>query len=109
MSVQRIPRPFRSDRRDLVQIISDEINRDSPDQRPGEPQIIEEYLPGSGRFSVTIIWERWQEVPTHERGAVIMDAYDMSARHGEVSNINATLGVTPEEAEKFGIKKALAV
>ena len=90
--------PGKTTRPDLVQDLEDALNK--PD-RQGEPTIIEESGRGTNRFSVTVIWAKWQEVPLDERGAIVMEAYQNARK--DWLDINAVLALTASEANDLQI------
>jgi hypothetical protein len=103
MPVKKRRPNIRSNRPDLVNRLAAELDRDSQDKIAGVPDIYEDYVPRSDRFSVTVVWDAWHDVLPEQRGKTIMDAYEQSNRREDVVNVNATLGVTPSEAAKLGL------
>jgi hypothetical protein len=78
----------------LVNILANELRGQASAQGPA---VFEEEVTGTDTFHVLVLWEQWQDIPTEERGAMILDAYERSA--AEVApRITVTLGVTLDEA-----------
>ncbi|MCK4659688.1 MAG: hypothetical protein KAV82_09235 [Phycisphaerae bacterium] len=88
---------------ELVEVLVEELRRNSPEERPGFPYIREEEQPYGNSLHVTIIWERWRDVLVEERGAIILDAYRQVSEEDDYRRITMVLGLTEAEAQKMKI------
>ena len=90
-SVEEIAEPF-------VSAMVRELDADEEAGSPDAPTIIEDYQTFADRFSVRVVWDRWQGVPPAERVPMILESYRRSKRKDEAANITAVRGLTPSEA-----------
>lgn len=75
-----------------------------PDDRAPEPVIIEE---SNSRHDVTrvfVVWSDWADLDRVKRGEIIMDAAEKVKPAPEVLKITIAMGLTPDEADRFGLK-----
>ena len=68
-----------------------------------QPRILEDPQEGGRFFAVTALWEKWKELPLHERSQLILDAYKAVKGEQEMLKISRALGLTQEEAQKVGL------
>lgn len=71
------------------------------------PYVIEERGLSSDHLHVSVIWDRWKDVPRAERGRVILDAYRQARNEQEMLRIKLAPGLTYGEAQEIGIMKIL--
>ena len=91
-----------SDQAQLVDRLSQEWR--SPDPVAPEPVILEERNPKGGLIHVYVVWSDWAHLDRVKRGEVIMDAAEKVKPLAETLNITIAMGLTPDEADRFGIK-----
>jgi hypothetical protein len=84
------------DRTELVRSLVQELNRNGS-YPIAQPLIYEEPVPQTNTYHVIVIWDRWADVPSEQRGSIILDAYEQfdpdTAR-----NVTIALGATVDEA-----------
>ena len=103
---QIIPEPPRA-YPELTDVLAEELRLARPDGPEDAPYIIEEHSPRHGFLHIQVIWDAWQDVPTEERGRIIMDAYERVRGTVEVvTKINSVLGLTHAEARRLGREAA---
>ncbi|MFH0980958.1 MAG: hypothetical protein V2A79_05415 [Planctomycetota bacterium] len=104
MPIKRTPAKPAHGHPELVGLLVDELRHDAVAGPPGSPLICEEEQRFGG-LHVTVIWDRWREVPDKaERGAIILDAYVEAGRVQDAKRIRLVLGLTEEEAKKLKIE-----
>jgi hypothetical protein len=69
-----------------------------------EPVILEERSKLGGLIHVYVIWSDWAHLDRVQRGEVIMDAVVKVMPPGQTLDITIAMGLTPDEADRFGIK-----
>ncbi|MBN2579169.1 MAG: hypothetical protein JXB10_09280 [Pirellulales bacterium] len=69
----------------------------------GQPLIIEEHPPGSGKFRVYVIWDQWANCPQEIRNKIIFEAYSKALGNEYRQNIYLAMGLTVSEAVGIGI------
>ena len=69
-----------------------------------EPVILEEANGRGDVFHVYVVWSDWAHLDRQRRGEVIMDAAERVKRPEDVVKITIAMGLTPEEADRFGIR-----
>jgi hypothetical protein len=77
---------------------------ESPDPTATEPVVLEERNPKGEVVHVYVVWSDWAQMSRENRGEVIMDAAERIKPIPDVLKITIALGLTPEEADRFGIK-----
>jgi hypothetical protein len=95
--IQKKPQPDSPRFKTLVTKLADELTSETPKG----PVIIEEEQ-RTGSIDVTVIWDRWKDLPTEERGRIIVDAYRRRRRE-LLAKITMVLGLTKAEATKLGL------
>ena len=68
-----------------------------------EPVILEEVNPRGGAIHVYVVWSVWPNFPREQRGEIIMDAAEEVKPKDELLRITVAMGLTPDEADRFGI------
>jgi hypothetical protein len=69
----------------------------------GQPLIIEEHPPGSGKFRVYVIWDQWANCPQEIRNKIIFETYLKVFGNEYRQNIYLAMGLTVSEAVGIGI------
>jgi len=98
----RKARPAHS-RPDLVDALAIELGRTGVSLSPDTPTVYEEEQRPGGYLHVTVLWDAWKGIPTSERGAIILEAYEKARLKEELRRITLALGVTPEERDRIGL------
>jgi hypothetical protein len=75
----------------------------NPSQGP-EPLILFERDPKKKVMHVYVVWDKWRNTDRVARSEIIMDAAERSLPADEVLNITIAMGLTPDEAQRFGIR-----
>jgi len=75
----------------------------SPSQSP-EPVILFERDSKKKVVHVYVVWDKWRDTDRVARSEIIMDAAEQTLPADEVLNITIAMGLTPDEAHRFGIK-----
>ncbi len=89
---------------DLVKDLAKELATPSNVAGFDVPAIKQEKQRYGDSLHVTVIWNRWNEVPDKaERGAVILEAYRESGRVNDARRITIALGLTSDEADRLKI------
>lgn len=102
--IRKDPRPSPRAMELLAELVA-ELKRNSTE--PGSedlPLILEDPERGTTRFGVTVLWEKWSDIPLRERGGLIMDAYKEVRGEPEMLRISRALGLTRAEADRLGIR-----
>ena len=86
---------------EMVATLVEELGKVGISDTPDVPTIYEEPQRPRDYLHVTVVWNKWKGVPTEERGAIILDAYEQSSMKDKLSRITLALGVTPGEAERL--------
>jgi hypothetical protein len=76
----------------------------TPNSGASEPVILEESDAKGKVVHVYVVWSDWSHLRREFRGEVIMDAAERVKLPDEVLNITIAMGLTPSEADSFGIK-----
>ncbi|HET6387367.1 MAG TPA: hypothetical protein VFJ58_28590 [Armatimonadota bacterium] len=92
---------------ELVEEIARELEARQPEGPTDAPLILEEQVPRTDRFYVSVIWDRWAQIPNSERGRIIIDAYQKVRGSDETLKISAALGLTHKEARELGVHAEL--
>jgi hypothetical protein len=88
---------------ELVQELVREIGESADVNKPlRQPIVIENEIPQTDAFHVTVIWERWRLVTAGHRSGVIVRAYEQAAPD-RADKITIALGATTEEAIDLGL------
>src|SRR4051812_42626238 len=77
---------------------------ESPDPSATEPVILEERNSKGEVVHVYVVWSDWSSMSREHRGEVIMDAAERVKPMSDVLKITIAMGLTPDEADRFGIK-----
>jgi hypothetical protein len=76
-----------------------------PDLRATEPVIIEEAVGFDKRYiRVYVVWSRWRSLSQTERSDIIVEAMRDVRGADEMARVTVAMGLTPEEAERMGIR-----
>lgn len=67
-----------------------------------EPVILEESDRG-GVVHVYVVWGDWAQLTREQRGEIIMDAAERVKPRDQLLKITIAMGLTPDEADRFGI------
>lgn len=76
----------------------------NPTPNAPEPVILEEANSQGEIVHVYVVWSDWSQLDRVQRGEVIMDAAEKVKPLADVSKITIAMGLTPEEADRFGVK-----
>lgn len=92
----------------LQQLVAElNANQETESAPSGDaPYIIEESNLRGG-LHMTILWDRFEEVPTAERGRLILDAIKQSAGEAKMLETRLALGLTLDEAKELGLLERL--
>lgn len=107
MPIQRIggPRPelYPQILDDLIAELEADVHQE--DYHGDRPFIIEEADIRGTHLHVTVVWDKWDEVPREERGRIILDSYKSAKNRGEdvMRSIRIALGLTKTEAQTLGV------
>jgi hypothetical protein len=102
MPIKKISAKPSHNRPDLVKILVKELQVAGESSSPDTPNIYQEELRYTDSLQVTVVWNRWSEVPVEDRAEIILDAYHDAGMDDEMRRITVALGVTPEEAAVLG-------
>lgn len=86
----------------LVGRLSDEWR--APNNAALEPVILEESNSRGEITSVFVVWSDWANLDRVRRGEIIMDAAEKVKPVPEVLRITIAMGLTPDEADRFGLQ-----
>jgi hypothetical protein len=86
----------------LVDQLSQEWSH--PDNAAAEPVILEESHTRGGTTHVFVVWSAWGSIGREMRGEIIMDAAEKVKSQADVLKITVAMGLTPDEADRFGIQ-----
>ena len=78
-----------------------------PDPSVAEPIIIEtvdRLRPQQVPTHLYVIWSEWEDLPSRRRSEMIMDAYESVKGRTWALNVTLAMGLTPEEAQRLGIR-----
>ncbi|MDD4891353.1 MAG: hypothetical protein PHU85_15640 [Phycisphaerae bacterium] len=67
-----------------------------------EPVILEETT-RDGIVHVFVVWSDWASLTREQRGEIIMDAAERVKSKDQLLKITIAMGLTPDEADRFGI------
>jgi hypothetical protein len=96
---RRFEEPPRSTSGNLIQDLVDELRSD---REAGQPVIHEQAFP-TGKLRIVVIWDRWDRLPSEERTAVILQAYEEVEGREYRENIALASGLTFPEAYAAGM------
>jgi hypothetical protein len=99
MPVKKNRPSYETASREWIAPIVTELNSDQETGQPEAPTILEDYQAFSDRFSVRVVWSKWESVPPADRVPIILEAYRQSKRAEESPNITSARGLTPTEAK----------
>jgi hypothetical protein len=86
----------------LVDLLADEWR--TPNSAAQEPVILEEPNSKGEIVHVYVVWSDWARLGRDVRGEIIMDAAERVKPLPEVLGITIAMGLTPGEADQFGLK-----
>ena len=86
----------------LVDRLADEWK--APNSAAPEPVILEEANPRGEVTHVYAVWSDWAHLSREVRGEILMDAAERVKPMTDVLKITIAMGLTPDEADRFGIK-----
>jgi len=86
----------------LVDRLADEWR--TPNPKATEPVILEERISHGDIIHIYVVWSDWEHLTREQRGEIIMDAAERLKPKIEVLKITIAMGLTPDEADRFGIK-----
>jgi hypothetical protein len=69
-----------------------------------EPVILEERERGGRLVHVYVVWSKWRHMDRVERSEIIMEAAEKHLPQDQVLNVSIAMGLTPDEASRFGLK-----
>ncbi len=70
-----------------------------------EPLIIEERPGNHDRVNhLYVVWSEWGELTPMERSKIVLQAYTQFKGQDLANSVTLAMGLTPDEAEKIGIK-----
>lgn len=75
-----------------------------PDDSHEEPVIIEENGQPDRPVRLYVIWNAWGALSQIERSELIMDVYEKLRGEPEALRVTVAMGLTPDEAERLGIR-----
>ncbi|HEX4794073.1 MAG TPA: hypothetical protein VH370_09790 [Humisphaera sp.] len=81
-----------------------ELEWRTPDPAAPEPVILEERNSKGEVVHVYVVWSDWGHLSREHRGEVIMDAAERVKTAEEVLKITIAMGLTPDEADRFGVR-----
>lgn len=84
----------------LVDELATELRADRPN---GQPFISEHEFPRTRAVRVTVIWDKWQDVPSEDRYATILEAYLAVEGKEFCDRIAIAIGLTVPEAYESGM------
>jgi hypothetical protein len=76
----------------------------STNSKAKEPVILEEPNRRGEIEHVYVIWNDWAHLDRTTRGEIIMDAAEKVKPQADVARITIAMGLTPDEADRFGLK-----
>ncbi|MDB5301391.1 MAG: hypothetical protein JWO87_3054 [Phycisphaerales bacterium] len=86
----------------LVDLLADEWR--APNAAAQEPVILEEPNSKGEIVHIYVVWSDWAHLSRDKRGEIIMDAAERVKPLPEVLGITIAMGLTPDEADQFGLK-----
>ncbi len=95
----RIPLNFQ---KELVDRLVKEWQRKK--SRAKQPIILEEPGRRGNVARIYVVWKAWAELDRSDRNEIILDAAEQVKTAEEVKNITFAMGLTPKEADRFGLK-----
>lgn len=84
-------------RKRLLSALTAELKVESGTTSPDRPSVFEQAVSQTDTYHVLVVWEAWGEIPSEERGGIILEAYEQ-ADPGIMPKITVAMGVTLEEA-----------
>ncbi|CAN5619679.1 hypothetical protein BH11ARM2_BH11ARM2_34880 [soil metagenome] len=98
-SLKNRPR-YEVELQDWIAPLVAELDEETEAANMDAPEIIEDYQGFSDRFSVRVVWSRWEGVPPADRVPIILEAYRRSRRAGELPNITLARGLFGRSSAK---------
>src|SRR5262249_3064853 len=84
----------------LVQELAGELEAN---HASGQPIIDEQHFPKTDAFRVTVIWDKWDDVPDEARSATIGQAYEQAEGKETSARVSLAIGLTVPEAAEAGL------
>jgi hypothetical protein len=73
-----------------------------PSNDPNKPLIVMDYP--RNKTHIFVVWDKWQSLGLEDRGFVIMSAYrEVEKAETKHLNVSLVMGLTRQEAPRFGI------
>src|SRR4051794_26535640 len=69
----------------------------------GQPVIHEQHFSRTGKMRVTVLWDKWDDVPHEERAEIILNAYENVEGKDPRENLALAVGWTFPEAYEAGM------
>jgi hypothetical protein len=69
----------------------------------GQPVIDEQHFPKTGKTRVSVLWDKWDDVPHEERAEIILRAYEKAEGRDVRENVALAVGLTFPEAYEAGL------
>ncbi len=76
----------------------------STNSKAREPVILEEANQKGEIDHIYVVWGDWAHLDRAARGEIIMDAAEEVKPKADVLKITIAMGLTPDEADRFGLK-----
>ncbi len=76
----------------------------SPQSTNSEPVILTERRRDGKIEHVYVIWSKWDKIERVQRSEAVMDAVEKVLLADEVLNVTIAMGLTPDEADRLGLK-----
>ena len=94
-----LARPARQVDKELLAVLVEELERK---RDFGQPHIEEEIFPRTNLIKVTVLWDRWREIPDIDRTETILQAYEKVEGKDYRDRITLAGGYTYPEAHEMG-------
>jgi hypothetical protein len=69
----------------------------------GQPVIDEQHFPRTGKIRVTVLWDKWEDVPHEDRAEIILKAYENAEGRDVRDSVALAVGLTFPEAYEAGL------
>src|SRR5438045_3177429 len=69
----------------------------------GQPVIDEQHFSRTGKMRVTVLWDKWDDVPHEDRAETILKAYEDAEGKDVRQNLALAVGLTVPEAYEAGM------